>query len=391
METIIPVGAEDFPGLLSYKAFLDTAAISLAPKTARDTILSAIADYFLDPPAAEGRVLEELERSMMLLGEVFGWDPERIGFGESTTHMIVRVATALAGPGGVIAASNHEFPGIILALRSACRRLGCTVRVYEAGTPEEALLEGLEDGASVLVGSTVYWVTGHRLDTSRIVPKARARGAYTVLDVIQHLGGPMLGEHDLEADALCAASKKWLLAPHSGLAVCHLSGRALGHEPPWYGLNNSDIPDRQAYWADPAKPRQELLPLRSDGHRYTAPSGIQYLHALALRATLEYHARLDRRKVDQHITSLARIIVEEATRAGFETPEPEPGSGIVLIQTGLPFEREAKIAERLRSEGIRISHRGQAGIHGIRASVHIYNNTEDVEKLIRRLKELARP
>jgi len=383
------VSREDFPALLSYRAYLNTAAIGLSPRHARDMLLARVADYFLDSYGWEGRTLEELEAASRLLHDLYGFDPARVAIGESTTHMIVRAATALAGD-GVIGLSEHEFPGIVVALRSACRSLGCRVRLYR-GAPEEALEEAARDGARVLVGSTVYWVTGHRLDTGRVVAAARRHGAGVVLDAIQQLGGVPVVEGDLEADALCAASKKWLLAPHSGLAVCHLSGRMLEEaEPAWYGLNNADIPDKQAYWASPDKDLEGLPALRGDGHRFTAPSGIQYLQAHALRATLEYLAGLDWPRGYRHVLELARRLADLAVDAGFEPLPEHPAAGIVLVRTGLPHEREAGVARRLRASGIAVSHRGQAGIHGIRASVHVYNSEEDVDLFVEYLRRLAR-
>jgi len=377
---------EDFPGLLSYEAYLNTAAIGLAPRPSRDALLAAIADYFLDPYRRESETLEELDRASRLLQQLYGFDPARSAYGESTTHMMVRAATALAGE-GLIGVTEHDFPGVIVALRSACRRLGCRVGVYR-GQPEEALLQALEEGARVLATSSVYWVTGHRLDTGRIARAARRAGAYLVVDAIQHLGGILVEEDDLEADAFCAASKKWLLAPHSGLAICHLSTRALQAEPAWYGLNNAQIPDKQAYWADPHKDLETLPPLREDAHRYTAPSGINHLQALALRTTLEYHQKLGPQNIHQHILQLARELAETAIDAGLQPHTEKPQTGIILLHTNQPHHKEAQIAQRLRQEGYAISHRGQAGIHGIRVSIHAYNNTNDINKLITRLKQL---
>jgi len=377
---------EDFPGLLSYEAYLNTAAIGLAPRPSRDKLLAAIADYFLDPYRRESGTLEELDRASRLLSQLYGFDPARTAYGESTTHMMVRAATALAQQ-GLIGVTEHDFPGVVVALRSACRRLGCRVRVYP-GQPEEALLQALEDGARVLATSSVYWVTGHRLDTGRIARAARKAGAYLVVDAIQHLGGVMVDMQDLEVDAFCAASKKWLLAPHSGLAVCHLSARALQQEPAWYGLNNAQIQDKQAYWADPYKDLESLPPLREDGHRYTAPSGINYMQALALRTTLEYHQELGPQNIHKHILQLARELAETAADAELQPYNEKPQTGIILLRTNQPYHKEAQIAQKLRQEGYAISHRGQAGIHGIRVSIHAYNNTNDIQKLIIKIKQL---
>ena len=376
----------DFPGLGRYRVYLNTAAVGLVPRPARDALVQRLMVFSEDPLGVESGIVESLRQIEALLEMLYGIPQGEVAWGESTTHMIARIAVAAAG-GGTIAVTEHEFPGVVYALRTYCGSVGCRV-IIARGEPEEALEEALDGGADVLVASSVFWVTGRRLDVARLAGKARRRGAYLVVDAIQHLGA-LPADALLEADAFCASSKKWLLAPHSGLAFCRVSRRLVeSAQPPWAGLNNMNVGDRNLFWLDPGKRLDTLPPLRGDAWRFNAPSGIGYLQVAGLEETLRYLSQIPVEAVYEHIMMLRRHLVELLEDAGigyYRVPEGLE-SGIILVETGLPPQGDMSVAKILASRGVSVSARGQAGLHGLRVSLHMYNSLRDVDVFVEELR-----
>jgi len=371
----------DFPGVGKYRAYLNTAAVGLVPRPARDALVPHLMLLSEDPLGVGGGLGERLESAALLLERLYGVPSGEVAWGESTTHMIARAAVAAAGS-GEIAVTPMEFPGVVYALETLCRRVGCRVRVAGGGEPEEALLEALDAGARVVVASSVFWVTGRALDVGRVAARARRLGAYTIVDAIQHVGAaPLRGA--LEADALCASTKKWLLAPHSGIAFCRVRPSLYEAEPPWYSLGNVELGDRQRYWADPWKRLEEPPEPARGPARFNAPSGLGY-EAAAFEETLRYLSQVPVEAVEEHVLMLRRHLVELLEDRGVGVHPVPRGreSGIVLVETGLPWEAEVELARELARRGVSVSARGQAGVHGVRVSLHMYNSPGDVEELV---------
>ncbi len=387
----------DFPGLARFRAYLNTAAEGLVPRPARDALVRHLMLFSEDPVGVGASLPERLEEAGRLVERAYGLPASGLAWGESTTHMIVRAAmTALAASGGGgVAVTPMEFPGVTYALASACRRAGCRLVVAEGeGSPEEALVAAVENGASVVVASSVFWVTGYALDVPWLARRVERLGGFLVVDAIQHLGA-LPSTQLAEADAACASPKKWLLAPHSSTALCYVGRRLIeapGAEPPWYSLNNVDLGDRQRFWLDPWKRISEPPPPSRSPSMLNAPSGLHYLSAAALEETLRYLSMIPVEAVYEHILRLRRHLVDLLEDEGLGVHPVPKGreSEIVLVETGLPPERELALARELASRGVAVSARGQAGVHGIRVSLHLYNSLRDVEVFVEELARLAR-
>ena len=384
---------DDFPGLGRFKAYLNTAAVGLPPASALESLHGLLLGrYSGDPLSAEREAGGEAARAAQLLEVLYGIPAGEIAWGESTTHMVGRLVLSLAGPGDVVAVGEEEFPGVTFHIATWCRRLGCRVRVARGWPPEEALEAAVDEGARVIVASSVSWVRGWRLDVARVARYASRRGARLVVDAIQHLGA--LGAGDLmEADAFCASVKKWLLAPHSGVAFCRVSRRLWDAEPPGYSVPGAAVGDVQRFWADPSKDPASPPPPAPGAERFAAPSSPGYAQLVAFRLVLEYLEHLASLgagpvAVEAHVARLRGALEDLLEDAGIGYYQAPPGraSGILLIRTGLAAGEEVELAQRLEARGVSVTARGQAGAHGIRASVHLYNTEEDLHALVEALR-----
>lgn len=361
----------------------------MPPNTSIEESMRALELTVKDPGRASSLLSEEIARLIDLTAGLYGFESRRIGVGESTSHCIYKLVAALEP--AKVGFSSEEFPGVVMMVNSYCKRAGCEVGVYE-GRIEEAVEKAVDDGSEVVVVSAVSWVTGYRTDLARVVRYAHKRGARVVVDAVQHFGGLSLREGENEADGYAASAKKWLLAPHSTAAVCVVGEELLDKTPPYYGLGNAVIDDWEAYWEDPNKTCIDTPPLRGDGLRFAAPTGVSLPSIVAARASIEYLHRLGIKRVEEHILGLARVLAEELMSYGLRVPAVEYSfenlSGIVSFDAGGVFLNK-KLYKELLKRGFKVSLRGQAGVSAVRASLHVYNTIEDVESLVRAAREAA--
>jgi selenocysteine lyase/cysteine desulfurase len=89
--------------------------------------------------------------------------------------------------------------------------------------------------------------------------------------------------------------------------------------------------------------------------------------------------------IEQHILDLGDHLIAGLHRAGAVVVSPgerQLRSGIISFSLGDGVERDRAFLQRLWSERIVISHRYTAGVGGLRVSVHLYNNRDDVDRLL---------
>ena len=314
---------------------------------------------------------------------LYGLEEEGVGVGESTTHCIVRLALAAALPRGRIIMGSWEFPGVYQAIATACERSGCRVQRVDGWPPEEVLEEAVEEEPGVIVASAVTWVEGYRLDIGRLSRRARKTGSYLIVDSVQHFGALTLRDGEDGADAYAASVKKWLLAPHSSIALCYSNSRLRERDPPVSGLGNLLIRDWDEYWLGG---HEEPHPLRGDGHRFSAPTGVSLPELEGARASLSMLASIGVGRIEKHNLELARHLVEVLEDRGVETSwsyMPEGArSSIVLVEAWVRKSEVLEVARRLLTRGLAVSARGRGGSYGLRASIHLYNSLSDVEALV---------
>lgn len=366
--------------------YLNAASQGLAPDYSIGEAHRALELQATDPDRAAVELWSEVERLRGLVESLYGFPRERVGVGESTSHCLQRMITSL---GHVrIAYPREEFPGVILLLKTHCRRAGCTLAPYE-GRPEEALKAAVDDGVEALLVSAVSWVTGYRADLAEITRYAHRRGVIVIVDAVQHFGALILREGEGEADGYASSTRKWLLAPHSNTALCVAGDRLLGGEPASYGLGNASITDWGAYWSNPDKRCDDDLPLRRDGHRYSAPTGLLYNSVVAARASLEYLTRIGIVNVERHISRLREELIEGLGDLGLTLPAAEYGAhrlgGIVSFDAG-GYDVNKRLYSDLTGAGFSVSLRGQDGYSYIRVSPHVYNTSGDVSSFLSKLK-----
>ena len=382
----------DFPLLRSGIAYLDSAATSQKPAA----VLEAMDHYYrhsnapihrsVYPLAAESTELFESARER--IAAFVGWDPDTTIFTRNATEAINLVAYSWGrqnvNEGDEVLITRMEHHSNIVPWQLLCAERGAHLRylsVSEDGELDLAELdEALSGGRVKLVGvAHISNVLGTLNPVAEIAAKARTAGAVTLVDGSQAVPQMPVDLSTVGADFYAWTGHK-ALGP-TGIGVLHGQRDVLEAMPPFLagGHMISRVEDQMSTWGE--------LPSKFEA------GTSEVAEAVGLGAAVDYLSELGMENVRAHereLTSYAldRLAeIEGITLFGPRDPDRRGGVMSFALQGMHPHD----IGELCGREGVCI----RAGHHcaqplmrdlGVgataRASLHVYNSREDVDRLV---------
>ena len=384
-----------FPGL-DGKTFLDAACVGLAPiesKMAIERFLDRVlmcpdrdaSTHHIALDQARGTAIREGARLLEA-------DDDEIALVESTTHGLNVIAAAIPfEPHENVVICDLEFlqvaiPWLKLAERGGIREVR-VARNRGGALPVEAFAEHVDDDTRAVIVSSVQWTNGFAVDLAGLADLCRAHGALLVVDAIQQLGATRLSVRDTPADVVIAGGHKWLNAPfgcgllyvrRSTLPKLRLpSWGYLGLEPPEGGWGH--------YFATP-----ETSPVRIYDFPTTAKSleingTANYPGAVGLGASLELFNACGIATIEKHVFELTDRLHEELPRLGVRVvtrPERAARSGITTFEVSDDGRENEAFLQALLDERVYVAMRYTSHVGGIRISTHLYNDHDDLDRLL---------
>lgn len=325
------------------EGFLNTPTFGLPPQFQLEALQRCLIDWqagtmdaaSFDEPVRAGRAG---------YAQLAGVPVESVAMAGNVSAALGLVAAAIPD-GSRVAVLAGEFTSTTFPFAAQGR--GVTVTEL---APDD-LLRSAADFDVVSV-SLVQSADGAVLDPAALRAAVQGTDTLTVIDLTQALGWacPDVGW----ADVTVAAVYKWLLSPR-GTTWMSLSERVAATMTP-----------HAANWYAGEQPWQSIygLPLRlaADARRFdTSPA---WFSVLGAGLALPWLASLDQVAVKHHVVGLAN-------RLRAEIGLPQQDSAIVSIPI-------ADAADRLQRAGIRASIRAGA----VRVGFHLYNNDNDLDRLL---------
>ncbi len=277
--------------------------------------------------------------------------------------------------GDSVVIPDGEFPSNLFPWMNQQSR-GVDVRIvprHEGEVRIGDLIEAADQSTRMIAVSWVGYASGFRLDIADLVAQAHQRGILVFLDAIQGLGMFPLDLERVPVDFLAADGHKWLLGPEgAGIAMIrgeHLSKIRVGNVG-WGSVKNS------------YNYNEPKLELRDEAARFEAGSA-NMVGLGGLSASLEMFLAVRQCHGDQaigdRVVSLATRLDGLLRDLGAQTSlaaAPENRSGIVNFS--IAGAEPAAIRSRGLEQDVVLSCRGS----GVRASIHAYNNEEDLQRLV---------
>ncbi|MFI8087771.1 aminotransferase class V-fold PLP-dependent enzyme [Streptomyces sp. NPDC086080] len=327
---------------------LNTASSALLPARTvaalRDAVRLRAEGGALDP------LFADVEACRAAYARLAGVPARRVAAGATVALYTALIAASLP-PGAEVLTAEDDFTSVLNPFHT---RGDLKVR----SAPLERLAESVRSGTALVAVSAAQSADGRIADLPALREAARTHGARTYVDFSQAAGWlPVTAD---AFDYSVAIVYKWLLGPH---------GAAFLVVPEDLG----DLPSVQASWVAAEHPWDScygpVTELARSARRFdSSPALFTYA---GLRASLELLEEISVDAVRAHDLALADRFRTGLATLGRE-PVPAPGSPIVSVP-GL-----GRLQPELAEAGIQVSNR--AG--HLRASFHLYNTADDVDRLL---------
>jgi cysteine desulfurase/selenocysteine lyase len=367
---------EGFP-VTKNKVFMNHAAMSPLPKPVADAVRKYVNDFSNFGTTS----IEWNDGGKPFFAKLIGAKPEEIAFIENTSVGLNIAANVLSYPrGSKIVTTDLEYPSVVYPwLRKSLGVKVHYVRNVNGKISLEDVEKAVDDKTVAAAISHVEYVNGFRHDLRALSEIAHEHGAYLIVDAIQSAGAMQTDVKRDDVDFLMSACYKWLLSP-PGAGYLYVKKELIEKfEPPLVGWASvkPEVFETIDFW--------DIWSLRlsetASRFEVGSPSFISLVGATeALKMLLDIGIE----KIEKRILKLTDHLIEAVEDLGLElqTPEePQFRSGIVNFKIDKPQE----VAEKLNNKGIVVSARA----HGIRVSPHFYNTEEEIDELMREIKQFG--
>jgi cysteine desulfurase / selenocysteine lyase len=399
-QTALPDVRADFPVLdteIDGKrlCYLDSAATSLTPHS----VIDEIDRYYREINATIHRGMYRLAQEATDLYEgarertarFCGWDPATTLFTGNATGSINLVAYAWGrenvGPGDEVLITEMEHHSNIVPWQLLCEERGATLRYLSVSDGGEISLEELDavlaEGRVKLVGVVhVSNVLGTINPVAEVTARARAAGAVSLVDGSQAVPQLPFDLSDVGADFYAWTGHK-ALGP-TGIGVLHGRRELLERMRPFVagGHMISQVGRDSSSWND--------LPWKFEA------GTSQIAEAIGLGAAIDYLSGLGMEAVRAHEVDLTGYALERlgdlrGVRVMGPTDADRRGGVISFEVEGMHPHDVAELCDR-EAVCIRAGHHcaqplmRRMGVPATaRASFHVYNAREDVDRLVEAL------
>jgi cysteine desulfurase / selenocysteine lyase len=233
----------------------------------------------------------------------------------------------------------------------------------------DALVEAIRPGVAAVCVSAVMYATGSQIDCVRLASRAHEVGARLIVDATQLAGAGVVDMATWDADVVVASGYKWL-SSHGGvalMAVAHDLFEAMPPHPGWMGAD-------QPFAFDALRLRL------ARGARRFEQSTLAYSSALGLAQSVTRLNAIGYDAIEAHARVLAEELVDAVESLGWRPfrslGDPSASAHIVALRhPGL----DASMVRQVLHHEHRIVTSARLG--AIRISLHVYNDSSDIEML----------
>jgi cysteine desulfurase family protein (TIGR01976 family) len=390
----------EFPGLLEGAVMLDGAAGTLVPSAVIDAVAGALRLSMANVHgefAASERSSETVLAARRAMADLLGGDPSGVVLGPNMTTLTFHLADALAKtwrPGDEVVVSTLDHDANVRPWVLAAERAGATVRWAEfdpeTGELPAARFDGLIGDRTRLVAVTAASnVIGTKPDVRAITDRAHSAGALAYVDGVHATPHGPVDVAALGADFYACSTYKFF-GPHVGAVIAD-PARLEELQPAKLAPAPDEVPDRFERGTPPFELYAGVI------------AAIDWIAGLT-DAPGTRRERLTRAlaTVEQYLASLLAHAL-----AGFaEIPGVRLLGAARRRTSTVSFVIEGHdpndVARQLAQRGIAVwagdnyayelMHR--YGLHdsggAVRASIVLYNNRDDIDRLLAAVAELCR-
>ena len=305
--------------------------------------------------------------------------PENIAIIPSTSYGFSSALNNIKGRehGRAITVKN-EFPSGYFSLERWCKENDNELVIVE---PEggkaydqnwtEKIISQISDRTSVVLISSVHWMSGQKFDLQSIGEKCEKTGTVFIVDGTQSVGAVPIDVRKCKIDALVCASYKWLLGPYS-MAIAFFGNKFANGKPleeAWINRSNAKLFSSLTNY-DPN--------YRPGAGRFNTGETSNFILTPILKEGLRQINTWKPENIQEYCTRLTQPLFTCLEELNVNIERGEHVSAH-LFSLQLPKRMNDELFKKnLDLNNVIISTRGSL----IRVSVNVFNDKADVDKLI---------
>ena len=364
-----PLGVRsDFP-VVEQSVYLDSAYITPSPLQAVEAA-QAFAEAKARDPVSLGGMLQETNLMRQRFATLISASEMEIGvlFATSDGENIVSRALDLKQGDNVVIDDLHYDTTYLLYQQLAEQR-GLEVRIVNSeagGAPVDAFAEHVDRQTRLISVAWVSHQNGFRHDLAGLADLAHSNGAYLYADAIQGIGALDVDVRSTGIDFFTAGTYKWLLGGY-GVAPFYVREELLER----IGT------DRFGSLNIAEELGQHRFRVYDDARKYGYAT-MGFGSVFQLRAALDYLLRVGVPNIEAHTVGLAQQLNTGLVGQGHDVWTPKDNRSPIV--TFRHHRDITLVRSTLEEAGIRISFKAEG--EELRAGIALFNNSDDIDKLL---------
>jgi L-cysteine/cystine lyase len=332
---------------------------------------------YLEGVGFYARQAETCSRAREAAARLVQASPGDVALTQNTTHgMNLGTASIDWREGDEVVSATTEHPGCLVPLHVLRKRSGVKVNLIPPPVTAERVEATLTPRTRLVALSHVDWTNGEVLPLEEICALARERGVLTLIDGAQSVGNIPVDVPATGADMYAFTGHKWVLGPE-GMGAFYVRPGCEGHST---NVGFVSLPDPSAFDINGG------YELRAGARRFEASTMSPILaggFAAAAAAVCERgEAGLEEIRLR---ADLLATLLSELPRVTLRSPRPAK-SGLVSFEVEDLAARDA--VERLLQKRFIVRYIPEPHPY-VRASTHLFNTEEELERLARTVGEVA--
>lgn len=353
---------------------LQTGGVGAMPRPVFDATVEAMTRVESDPVGETyGPGIGRLDRVRAKAAGLVSCEPDDIILTNSATTGMFLIAQGLSfQPGDRILTTDHEHPAGRFGWEWVARRYGVqidTLAISPAETDPGVIVDqfamAIRPQTRVLSFSQILFTTGVKLPAAELCSLARNRGCLAIVDGAQSAGALPVDVRAMGCHAYSASGHKWLMGP-KGTGILYL---------------DPDLADQL-----------DALPLQAGRRANSDSTGIGNIAGMhGLGAAIDYVVALGPAKIEAHNLALRYKLYDALVELpGISVPAPREGP---TTSANLSFTLPDSVDHHAIRRNLLLRHKVYLRVAelssfiGLRASLHCYNRSEDIDTLIHALKQ----
>ena len=383
----------EFPAL-QQQTFLDSACVSLAPQRAVEKLRSFLDMAAYCPSGSSTQhhlAMDEMRsRARPQVAKLINADEDDIALVESTTHGLSLIANAVPlERGDRVIICDLEFLEVAVPWMQKRDELGIeidSVHNRDGQILVEDINAAIDKRTRVIATSSVQWSNGFRCDLEALSRLCRERGVFLIVDAVQQIGAIPFDVQNTPVDAIACGGHKWLMAPF-GCGFLYLSKEFRAKvKPPIAGYLSVAEPEGGwgKYFQTPSAAPVRNYEFVGGARRWETGGTANYPGAIGLAESVTLINELGVGNIREHVFSLTDHLISGLKRYDLRVVTAEDHryrSGIVTFTLG-DVDENVALMNFLQQNKVLVSVRYTSHIGGVRVSCHLFNNHDDLDRLL---------